>query len=180
VECFKQPEIPKGIDEEAIEARLSWYYAKKIPMDIMVEGRIAESDAVNQLITDIGMQTIWSMYCSKGKGFEPDYVKNLFERCGFGFITAQKIFAQLQTWRKLLPKDISDDEMIGDENLRFRPQSSVYADNLPIVTESFHTPVNPHINALNELLSGSSRSSTTLCNSQNSDWTSPSMRSCEL
>jgi hypothetical protein len=100
LELWKEPEKEKKMNEEEIEAQLTWYYEKKVPMDIMIEGRIADADGCYQLITDIGMQTIWSMYCSKGKEFEPEYTKNLFERCGFTFITSQKIFAQLQTWRK--------------------------------------------------------------------------------
>ena len=171
-EAFKEPVQPKGIDEEEIEARLSWFYARKVPMDIMIEGRISDSDGSYQLITDIGMQTIWSMYCSKGKGFDSQYVNGLLLQCGFKFITAQKEFAQLQTWRKELPKDISDEELVSvTAPQRMRPASSVYESNLQIVNETISTPINRRVHdALSELLNSGSSRAASIPDSQISDW----------
>ena len=73
------------------------------------------------IMTEIGMMTVWSIYCSKSKGFEPDYVKSQIQQCGFNFVTSQKIFAQLQNWRRLLPSNISDKEMNEDDDFRRRP-----------------------------------------------------------
>jgi hypothetical protein len=35
----------------------------------------------------------------------------MFEKLGFDFLTAAKLYSTLQNWRKDMPKDISDEEI---------------------------------------------------------------------
>ena len=64
----------------------------------------------------------------------------------------------LQKWRKAMPKDISEDELYRkDISFRERPNSAVHANNLPVYQETFSC-VSDSYNALEELLSNSSRS----------------------
>ena len=66
----------------------------------------------------------------------------------------------LQTWRKKMPKDISYEELYKlDVSFRERPMSSVHVNNLPVYRESFSN-VSENFNALEELLSNSSRSAS--------------------
>ena len=121
--------------------------------------------------------TIWSIYCTKGKVLDHEHFHNFFERLGFPFFTASKIFATLQIWRKNLPNDITEAEMKGIEaSCRDRPISVIHSENLQVCRETFSSPVNYRSNALNELLGSSSSVSeaSTHSESQGSDhWLSP-------
>ena len=62
-----------------------------------------------------------------------------------------------------MPKDISDEELSrNDMSFRERPMSSVYVNNLPVYRETFSN-VSENYNALEELLSNSSRSASLTC-----------------
>jgi hypothetical protein len=76
---FKEPEKEKKMSEEDIESRMAWYYIRKDPIDLMIEGRVVDAGGNYQLITDVGLPTILRIYCTLGKLFDADYVKNLFE-----------------------------------------------------------------------------------------------------
>jgi hypothetical protein len=157
---FKEPEKEKKISEEDIESRMCWYYIRKDPIDLMIEGHIVDAGGNYQLITDVGLPTMFSIYCTLGKWFDADYIKNMFEKLGFDFLTSQKLYMILQTWRKEMPKDISDDELTRkDMSFRERPMSSVHVNNLPVYRETFSN-VSENFNALEELLSNSSRSAS--------------------
>jgi hypothetical protein len=71
---------------------------------------------------------MFSIYCTLGKWFDADYIKKMFEKLGFDFLTSQKLYMILQTWRKEMPKDISDDEVIAtlnpNNNITWLPTSS--------------------------------------------------------
>jgi hypothetical protein len=122
---FKEPEKEKKISEEDIESRMVWFYIRKDPIDLMIEGHVMDTGKNYQLITDVGLPTMLSIYCTLGKWFDADYVKNMFEKLGFDFLTAQKLYMILQTWRKEMPKDISDDELLRkDFSFRDRPISA--------------------------------------------------------
>jgi hypothetical protein len=72
----------------------------------------------------------------------------MFEKVGFDFLTSQKLYMILQTWRKEMPKDISEDELSRkDSPFRERPNSAVHAKNLPNYRESFSC-VSDNFNAL--------------------------------
>jgi len=145
-----------------------WYYSRKEPVDLMLEGHIVDAGGNHQLVTDVGIPTMFSIYCTLGKWFDADYIKAMFEKLGFDFLTSQKLYMILQTWRKEMPKDISEDELSRkDLSFRERPISAVHAKNLPVYRESFSC-VSDNFNALEELLSNSSRSASVPC-SQLSD-----------
>ena len=59
----------------------------------------------------------------------------------------------LQSWRKEMPKDISDEEL-SRKDMYFHecPMSSVHVNNLPVYRETFSN-VSENFNALEELLS---------------------------
>jgi hypothetical protein len=128
----------------------------------MIEGHVVDEGGNHQLIANVGLPTMLSIYCTLGKWFDADYVKNNFEKLGFDFLTSQKLYTTLQTWRKEMPKDITDDELLRkDFSFRDRPQSTVHTHNLPVYRETFSSP-SEHINALDELLSNSN-SIRTMC-----------------
>jgi hypothetical protein len=93
---------------------------------------------------------MFSIYCTLGKWFDADYIKTMFEKLGFDFLTSQKLYMILQTWRKEMPKDISEDELSRkDLSFRERSNSAVHAKNLPVYRESFSC-VSDNFNALEE------------------------------
>ena len=67
---------------------MCWYYIRKDPIDFMIEGHIVDAGGNYQLINDVRLPTIFSIYCT------------------------QKVYMILQTWRKQMPKDISDEELL--------------------------------------------------------------------
>ena len=69
---------------------MCWYYIRKDPIDLMIEGHIVDAGGNYQLITDVGLPTIFSIYCTPGKWFDADYIKNMFEKLGFDVLTSQK------------------------------------------------------------------------------------------
>jgi hypothetical protein len=173
---FKEPEKPKVVSEEEIESRMTWYYIRKVPIDLMIEGHVVDTGGNYQLITDIGLPTILSIYCTLGKGFDADYIKEMFMKCGFDFLTSQKLYMILQTWRKDMPKDITDEELSRkDFSFRDRPHSGVHEKNLPIYRETF-SYVTENFNILEELSNSSCRSASIPCDSQNSDFSTPTQR----
>ena len=70
----------------------------------MIEGHIVDAGGNYQLVTDVGIPTMFSIYCTLGKWFDADYIKTMFEKLGFDFLTSQKLYMILQTWRKEMPK----------------------------------------------------------------------------
>jgi len=64
----------------------------------------------------------------------------------------------LQTWRREMPKDISDEELSRkDISCRERPLSAVHVNNLAVYRETVSN-VSENFNALEKLLSNSFRS----------------------
>jgi hypothetical protein len=142
----------------------------------MLEGHVVDTGGNYQLITDVGPPTLLSIYCTLGKGFDADYIKGMFMKCGFDFLTSQKLYMVLQNWRKEMPKDITENELLRkDLSFRDRPSSDVESNNLPVYRETFSS-VSENFNALDELLSNSSRSASVPYDSQNSDFSTPTQR----
>ena len=55
-----------------MESRLCWYYIRKHTIDLMIEGHIVDAEGNYQLITDVGLPTMFSIYCTLGKWFDAD------------------------------------------------------------------------------------------------------------
>jgi hypothetical protein len=60
----------------------------------MLEGHIVDTAGIYHLITDVGLPTLLSIYCTLGKGFDADYVEG---NGWFDFKTSQKLYMILQT-----------------------------------------------------------------------------------
>ena len=54
-------------------------------IDLMIEGHIVNAGGNYQYITDVGLPTMISIYCTQGKWFDADYIKNMLEKLGFDF-----------------------------------------------------------------------------------------------
>jgi hypothetical protein len=67
---FKEPEKAKQVSEEDIESRMSWYYIRKDPIDLMIEGHVVDDGGNYQLIANVGLPTMLSIYCTLGKWFD--------------------------------------------------------------------------------------------------------------
>ena len=59
---------------------MCWYYIRKDSIDLMLEGHIVDAGGNYQLITDVGLPTMFSIYCTLGKWFDADYIKYMFEK----------------------------------------------------------------------------------------------------
>ena len=70
---FKEPEKEKK-SEEDIESRMHWYYCRKEPVNLMIEGHIVDAGGNYQLVTDVEIPTMFSIYCTLGKCFDADYI----------------------------------------------------------------------------------------------------------
>ena len=132
LDLLKASESARKIDEESVEERLNWYYKKKVALDLMLDGHITDVDGSYQLITDIGLATVFSIYCTKPKAFDAQYIKEIFQKLGFNLFTCHKLYVILEIWRKNLPRDITIEEMVDKEVSRELPESLVSStDNLP-------------------------------------------------
>jgi hypothetical protein len=94
--------------------------------DLVVAGRIGDVENNYQLLADLGMQALLSIYCAKGKDFDQVFFKKELKDLGFHRFFATKVFTQLEIWRNALPEDITDDEMKGQwSTYRSLPESEM-------------------------------------------------------
>ena len=105
--------IKECIDERKIESKLNYYYQRLDTQDLLVAGRIGDVESNYQLLADLGMQALLSIYCAKGKDFDQVFFKKEMKDLGFHRFFSHKVFIQLEIWRNALPEDITDDEMKG-------------------------------------------------------------------
>ena len=118
--------IKESIDERKIERRLNYYYQRLDTQDLVVAGRIGDIENNSQLLADLGMQALLSIYCAKGKDFDQVFFKKELKDLGFHRFFATKVFTQLEIWRNALPEDITDDEMKGQwSTYRSLPESEM-------------------------------------------------------
>jgi hypothetical protein len=118
--------IKESIDERKIESRLNYYYQRLDTQDLVVAGRIGDVKNNFQLLADLGMQALLSIYCAKGKDFDQVFFKKELKDLGCHRFFATKVFTQLEIWRNALPEDITDDEMKGQwSTYRSLPESEM-------------------------------------------------------
>jgi len=118
--------IKESIDERKIESKLNYYYQRLDTQDLVVAGRIGDVENNYQLLADLGMQALLSIYCAKGKDFDQVFFKKELKDLGFHRFFATKVFTQLEIWRNALPEDITDDEIKGQwSTYRSLPESEM-------------------------------------------------------
>ena len=101
--------IEETIDESKIESKLNYYYQRLDTQDLVVAGRIGDVESNYQLLADLGMHALLSIYCAKGKDFDQVFFKKEMKDLAFHRFS-HKVFTQL---RNALPDDITDDEVKG-------------------------------------------------------------------
>ena len=67
--------IKEAIDERKVESKLNYYYQRLDTQDLVVAGRIGDVESNYQLLADLGMQALLSIYCAKGFGI-PSFLCN--------------------------------------------------------------------------------------------------------
>jgi hypothetical protein len=72
------------VDESYIERRMIYCYRMKDAMDLMHKGKIAD-----QLAIDFSLPVIFSVYCTRGKVFSPDYFKTEMMFLGVRLLSRQ-------------------------------------------------------------------------------------------
>ena len=91
--------------------------------DLITAGTVSDIADGYQLLADLGLRGVFSVYCAKGKDFDQFAFKNEMKELVF----AHKLFVQLELWRKALPKDITEEEMQRSwMSNRRNPDSVVY------------------------------------------------------
>ena len=69
-----------------------WYYSRKEPIDLMIEGHIVDAGGNYLLVTYVILPTMLSIYCALGKWFDADYIFKMLEK----LVTSQKLNGILQ------------------------------------------------------------------------------------
>ena len=69
------------VDEIKIESQLNYFYQRLKTQDPVVVGRIGDVEDNYQLLADLGMHSLLSIYCAKGKDFDQVF-KERDERFG--------------------------------------------------------------------------------------------------
>ena len=67
--------IKETIDERKIESKLNYCYQRFDTQDLVVAGRIGDVESNYQLLADLGMYALLSIYCGKGKDFDQVFFK---------------------------------------------------------------------------------------------------------
>ena len=62
--------IKESVDERKNESKLNYYYQRLDTQDLVVAGRIGDVECNYQLLADLGMQALLSIYCAKGKDID--------------------------------------------------------------------------------------------------------------
>jgi len=118
--------IKEAVDERKVESKLNYYYQRLDTQDLVVAGSIGDVESNYQLLADLDMQALLSIYCAKGKDFDQVFFKKEMKDLGFHHFFATKVFTQLEIWRNALPEDITDDEMKGQwSTYRSLPESEM-------------------------------------------------------
>lgn len=127
--------------EEEIESRMLWYYVKYHAQDLIILGRIPQNELNYEIIVDLDLRNIIAVYCSKGKSFNTEYIRNEFRSLGLDAITSLKLFSCLEDLRKKMPTDITKEEMECNEINRELPicVCCKYGYNISY-RESYRTP----------------------------------------
>ena len=167
---YKEPEKKKWFLKKTSSPAWSSIIVERNPSTLWSGGNY-------QFVTDVGLLTIFSIYCTLGKWLDVDYIINrlyILKQClrgrklGFDdFLTSQKSYMTLQTWRKEMPKDISEDDL-SRKDISFCERSNS-AKNLHVYRETFSC-VSENYNASEELLSNSSRSPSPYSALQSIKW----------
>ena len=124
--ALKDPNESSG-NEREIEGHMNYYYQRMDTQDLITAGTVSDIAEGYQLLADLGLRGVFSVYCAKGKDFDQFAFKNEMKELGFNKFFAHKLFIQLELWRKALPKDITEEEMQGSWMSKRRiPDSVVY------------------------------------------------------
>jgi hypothetical protein len=105
---------------------MNYYYQRMDTQDLITAGTITDIEDNFHLLADLGMRSLLSLYCAKGKDFDQFVFKNEMKELGFHKFFAHKVYNQLEMWRSALPPDITDEEMTGWNTGRRLPESVVY------------------------------------------------------
>jgi len=117
--------IKETIDERKIESKLNYYYQGLDTQDLVVAGRIGDVENNYQLLADLRMHALLSIYCAK-KYFDQVFFKKEMKDLGYHRIFAHKVFTRLEIWRNVLPDNITDDEVKGKwSTYRTLPESEM-------------------------------------------------------
>ena len=117
--------IKETIDERKFESKLNYHYQRLDTQDLVVAGRIGDVESNYQLLADLGMHALLSIYCAKGKDFDQVFFTKEMKDLGFHRFS-HKVFTQLEIWRNSLPDDITDDEVKGKwSTYRTLPESEM-------------------------------------------------------
>ena len=84
--------IKETIDERKVESKLNYYYQRLDTQDLVVAGRIGDVESNYQLLADLGMQALLSIYCAKGKDFDQVFFKKEMKDLGFYRFFSTKVF----------------------------------------------------------------------------------------
>jgi len=87
--------IKESVDERKIESKLNYYYQRLDTQDLVVAGRIGDVECNYQLLADLGMQALLSIYCAKGKDFDQVFFKKEMKDLGF-----HRFFSPVKTCAK--------------------------------------------------------------------------------
>ena len=118
--------IKESVYERKIESKLNYYYQRLDTQDLVVVGRIGDVESNYQLLADLGMQALLSIYCAKGKDFDQVSFKKEMKDFAFHRFFSHKVFTQLEIWRNALPDNITDDEMKGQWSIKRNfPESEI-------------------------------------------------------
>ena len=82
--------IKEAIDERKVESKMNYYYQRLDTQDLVVAGRIGDVESNYQLLADLGMQALLSIYCAKGKDFDLVFFKKEIKDLGFHRFFARK------------------------------------------------------------------------------------------
>jgi hypothetical protein len=113
--------------ETIIEREMNYYYQHMDTEDLVTAGNISDIGNGYGLLADMTLKGVLTVYCAFGHNFNQFMFKNEMEAFGFNKFFAHRVFCQLETWRKALPKDITEEEMnAGWSANRKLPDSVVY------------------------------------------------------
>jgi hypothetical protein len=120
-------ENEKICNEREIGKQLNYFYQRMDTQDLITAGSISDISDNYQLLADLGLQSVFALYCAKGKDFDQVFFKNEMVELGFHKFFAHKVWNQLEVWRNTLPLDITEEEMqAGWTGSRRLPDSVVY------------------------------------------------------
>lgn len=121
----------KNSEDQTLKTMRAWVISERKTIDSFIEEssssngkgkQLAGTEEVLHILTDLGLDTLLSIYCSRGENFQAQMFKQALKELGVPFLFQHILYNQIEKWRHLALNNmnyafsnaVADSDDVGD------------------------------------------------------------------